>query len=196
LHIVFDWVLSVLGDIDTETVHTKLQLQRPSVRIRNPSTNEVLRTTNSNVPDLLTLHAGLLPSPIAVPQATLSVYYRRGQPFPGTPAFTFTIACEHGEVRLVAPSGPSLETAKDDEPVQIHVHWYEDDRVEEVTWEWTDAQKELPLMARSIWRTLETFADGKGEGEGWVALEDAARRAVLIEGFLSGWDAESKSGKE
>jgi hypothetical protein len=74
--------------------------------------------------------------------------------------------------------------------VTIHVHWFEDDRVEEVKWDWTDEQKELPLMARNVWTTLEALADGKKEGEGWVGLEDAAGRAREIEGMMRGWEEE------
>jgi hypothetical protein len=144
----------------------------------------------SNVPDLLSLHGGLLPSPTVAPSATLSVFYRRGQAFPGDPSFTFSIACEHGEIRLLAPSGPSLETATEDEPVTIRIHWHKDDKVEEVEWKWSEVQEGLPVRARSIWRSLESLADGKPAEDGWVSLEDAARRAELIEGFLKGWEAE------
>ena len=70
------------------------------------------------------------------------------------------------------------------------MHWHKDDRVELVDWQWGEVQKELPLMARNVWRSLESFADGKKAEEGWVDLKDAAGRAELIEGFLKAWEAD------
>ncbi|KAF2686199.1 putative oxidoreductase [Lentithecium fluviatile CBS 122367] len=188
----FDWVLSVLGDLNPSTVHTKLQLQRPSTRIRDPQTNEITRETTSNVPDLLSLHGALLPSALTTASSTLSFLFRRGQPFPGTPALTFTINCEFGELRVTSFPGLSLETLPGEEPVKIEVHWFEDDKVEEVSWDDSEEEKNLPPVARSVWRTLRAFAEGKEEGDGWVGLKDAARRAEMIESFLVGWEKETK----
>ncbi len=56
--------------------------------------------------------------------------------------------------------------------------------MEDVEWSWKPEQAELPLMARSVSATLFAFADGKAEGEGWVGVEDAARRAELVDKFL------------
>ncbi|KAF2635763.1 putative oxidoreductase [Massarina eburnea CBS 473.64] len=184
---MFDFVLSALGDLDLSTVSTKLQLQRPDIRIRNRSTNEIVDQIRSDVPDLLSLHGTLASS-----QATLSVGFRRGQPFPGTPSFVWTINCEKGEIRVVSPAALSLESGDVKNPVTIHVHWFADDIVEEVKWEWNEEQQKLPLMARSVMRCLTSIADGKAEGDGWVGLEDAAKRAKMVDGFLRDWDKSSK----
>lgn len=181
---LFDTVLSVVGDLEPGSVQSKLQLQRPDVRVRDPSTNKIIKTVKSDVPDLISLHGSLKSS-----SATLSYLFRRGQPFPGTPALTWTINLEHGEIRLVSPSGLNLELG---EPATIHVHWYDSDEVEEVKWEWNLEQAALPPSARNIFTTSIAFADRKAPGDGWVSLEDATSRARLIEGFLVEWEKSQK----
>jgi hypothetical protein len=77
-----------------------------------------------------------------------------------------------------------LQAAAYDEPVTIHVHKFDTDAVEEAHWDWSDLQKEVPVIGRSVMSSLYAFADGLGEGEGWVGIEDAAKRAKQIEGWL------------
>jgi hypothetical protein len=84
------------------------------------------------------------------------------------------------------------EAGAGDQSVKIHVHWFEDDKVENVEWKWDEEQEALPLPARSIMRTLLAFADGKAEEDGWVGLEDAAKRAEMIEGFMREWEQSRK----
>lgn len=152
--------------------------------MRDPSTNEIIRTIRSDVPDLISLHGTLKSS------ATLSYLFRRGKPFPGTPALTWTINLEHGEIRFVSPSGLDMELG---DPVSIHVHWFDSDEVEEIKWEWSAEQAALPPSARNVFSTLVAFADRKAPGDGWVSLEDAANRARLIESFLAEWEKSQKS---
>lgn len=176
-------MLSAVGELDPASVQAKTQIQRPNVRIRDPATNEIIDKVVSDVPDLLSLN-GTISAPQAAPDATLSLLFRRGQPFPDTPALTWTVNCEHGEIRLVSPSSTSFETDGKDAPVTIHVHTFDDDVVTPVEWTWSDTQKGLPLPARNVLTPLVAFAKQQGEGDGWVSLEDAARRADLIEGFF------------
>ncbi|KAL5380836.1 hypothetical protein PMIN02_010501 [Paraphaeosphaeria minitans] len=181
---LIDTVLSVVGDVEPSSVHSQLQLQRPDVRVRDPSTNEIITTVQSDVPDLISLNGTLQPS-----SATLSYLFRRGQPFPGTPALTWTINLEHGELRFLSHSGLNLETG---DPATIHVHWFDSNEVEEVKWDWNAEQAALPPSARNVISTLVAFADRKAPGDGWVSLEDAASRARLIEGFLDEWEKSQK----
>lgn len=187
-------MLSVLGELEPSSVHTKMQLQRPEIRIRDPKTKEIVGSMTSDVPDLLSLHGSLQTSSQTQKDATLSVLFRRGQPFPGTPPLTWTINCEKGEVGLVSPSGTALHASENDEPVKIQIHHFDTDEIEDVPWEWSRAQEEVPaVLGRTVMSSLYSFADdlGKGEGkegyDGWVGLEDAARRAAQIEGFLEEW---------
>jgi hypothetical protein len=180
---VFDFVLSVVGELEPASVHAKAQIQRPHIRVRDTSTGEIVEHMRSDVPDLLSLHGALAPSPLAAPNATLSLLFRRGQPFPGDPPLVWNINCEHGEIRLVSPSGTGLQ-ASGATDVSIKVHHYDTDEVEDVSWAWSERQQELPLMARTVSECLYAFAEGKGEGDGWVGIESAAVRARLIEQFL------------
>ena len=166
------------------SVHSKAQIQRPEIRIRDPKTNEIVDHITSDVPDLLSVHGTIKPSPQVAPNATLSFLARRGQPFPGTPSLAWTIDFERGEIRVTS-SSTSLETGDgEEEPTTIQVHYFDSDTVETIDWGWSDRQAQLPLPARSVMESLYAFADGRAAGDGWVSLEDAAKRASLIESFL------------
>jgi hypothetical protein len=56
--------------------------------------------------------------------------------------------------------------------------------VEIIGWDWSDMQKEIPIVGRDVMGCLFAFADGNEEGNGWVGLGDAARYAQTIESFL------------
>jgi hypothetical protein len=132
------------------------------------------------------LHARLAPSAHAVSDATLSFIFRRGQPFPGAPAVTWTLNFQHGEIRVQSPTSGFFDADPSDEKkVAFQVHYYEDGKVEDVEWGWSSEQAALPLMARPVSSTLYAFADGRDAGDGWVSVEDAAKRAVLIERLLN-----------
>ncbi|KAH7412361.1 putative oxidoreductase [Phaeosphaeria sp. MPI-PUGE-AT-0046c] len=180
-----DWVLSVVGEFEPSTVHAQTQLQRPTIRIRDPSTKEIVDNVTSDVPDLLHVQGALTASPQTVAGATLSYSFRRGQPFPGTPALVWTINCQRGEIRLVSPSGPALHASGGTEAVTIEVHHFDTDEVKNISWAWSERQKELPLLARGVSECLYAFAEGRAEGDGWASIESAAARARLIERFVS-----------
>lgn len=184
--IALDTLFSVIGDIDTATVQAKTQIQRPEIRIRDRSTNEITEKVTSDVPDLLSFNARLQPSKHTVDDATLSFLFRRGQPFPGTPLVTWAFNFQHGEIRVQSPSSSSFDAdPSDEEKVTIKVHRYEDDKVEDVGWRWSAEQSALPLMARLVSETLYAFADGRDAGDGWVSVDDAAKRAALIEKLIN-----------
>jgi predicted dehydrogenase len=180
---VFDFVLSVVGELDPASVSSRAQLQRPDIRVRDASTNEIVEHMTSDVPDLLSIH-GALASPQAVPGATLSFLFRRGQPFPGTPSLVWSINCERGEIRLESPSGLALQARAYDAPVTVQVHRFDTDSVESVDWDWSARQKELPMLARSVSECLYAFAEGREAGDGWAGVEGAAARARMVEQFL------------
>lgn len=185
---LLDTILSVLGELSPSTTHAALQLQRPDVRIRDPVTKNIVETVRSNVPDLFSLHGT-----IASSSATFTYFFRRGQPFPGRPSLEWTINCEFGEVRLVSPSTLSFGTSNKDEPITIHVHWFEEDKVEEVKWQWSEEEEELPVIARTVFRSLVAFGEGKDSVDGWVDIKDAQSRAHQLEGFLRQWESQGNS---
>ena len=181
---VLDFVQSAVGRLDPSSIKTRSQIQRPNIRLRDPKTQEIVGETVTNVPDLLTLHGALAESPQTAPNATLAFQFRVGPAFPGTPALIWTINCEHGEIKVVSTSSPFLRFTENDGPVTIQVHGFASDEITDVAWDWSEEQKEVPIIGRDIRRTLYAFAEGREEGDGWVGLQDAARYAGVVDSFL------------
>jgi hypothetical protein len=129
---------------------------------------------------------GSLPeSPHVRANASLIAYFHRGQPYPGDPSLTWTLTGETGTIRLTAPAGISLQADAYAEPVTIAVHQFDTDKVDQVLWTWSERQMEVPIPARSVHHSLLSFANR--DESGYVSLEDAARRAEQIAGWLEGW---------
>ncbi|RMZ67576.1 oxidoreductase family [Pyrenophora seminiperda CCB06] len=181
---LLDFVLSVVGKLEPASVSHKAQIQRPNVGIRDPSTKKIVEQTTTDVPDLLSFQGKIVPSSRTATNATLSGYFRRGPPFPNTPALTWSINCEHGEIRITSVTSMSLQAFENDGPAAIQIHYFENDEVEEVEWDWSEMQKEVPILARDVMTCLYAFADGKNEEDGWVGIEDAANYARMINRFL------------
>jgi hypothetical protein len=53
---VIDFIQIVVGDFIPGSAHPHFQLQRPTIPLRDPATNEIVDKVKSNVPDLLSLH--------------------------------------------------------------------------------------------------------------------------------------------
>lgn len=93
----------------------------------------------------------------------------------------------------MSPSTLSLGSSENDEPITIHIHWFEEDRVEEVKWQWGETEAQLPLIARTVYTSLIAFGEGKAAKDGWVDIKDAQKRAQMIEGFLDEWEKQQNS---
>ncbi|KAJ7154144.1 hypothetical protein C8R46DRAFT_912071 [Mycena filopes] len=180
---LFDLVQSVVGDVDSLQGH--LHIQRPSVPLRDPTTGKIVKTVQSDVPDLV-VAAGTLPDSPFVQEggAPLLVRFRRGPPFKGEPAVVWTIAGEKGEIRLSSPSATYLQMGSTEGgPIVIEVHDHATDSVSKVDWEWEDWQEELPVPARNVGAMYEAFAEGK-----WCpTFEDALKRHRQLDGMLAAW---------
>ena len=145
---------------------------------------QIVEHTKTDVPDLVSFHGTIAQSSQTAPDATLSYYFRRGQPFPNTPALTWSINCENGEILITSATSMSFQASDKDGPVIIKVHYFENNQVEELKWDWSEMQKEVPIIGRDVMGCLYALADGKKEGDGWVGLEDAANHARIIDKFL------------
>ncbi|EMD86489.1 hypothetical protein COCHEDRAFT_1198386 [Bipolaris maydis C5] len=165
-------------------IHSKSQIQRPTLGIPDAETKKVTHHVTSNVPDLLSLHATLAPSAQAIQNATLTLFYRNGPAFPGDPALTWTINCEKGEIKLVSPTSPFFQFSDSDAPVTIQVHDFASGEVRDVVCEWGEEQTEVPVLARDVMGCLFAFVEGREEGDGWVGVEDAARFADVVARFV------------
>ncbi|KAI9896305.1 hypothetical protein N3K66_008477 [Trichothecium roseum] len=201
---LFDQVQYVLGDFTH--IQSRLQLQRPDIKLRDPATGEITSTVRSDVPDLVFFTAGLSPSPSSsttsssssstgsvpiAPGASVLVRHRRGQPFPGQPALEWTINGEKGELRLISQNSTTIHAAAyASGPVRLELHDHATGAVEEVPWEWAGWQEELGYAARSIGAVYEEFAKGEGVGV-YAGFGDALRRHEQLEGMLDAWAASS-----
>ncbi|KAF4340836.1 transcription co-repressor GAL80 [Fusarium beomiforme] len=182
---IFDQFQYIIGDITNfkSTLHN----QRPNIRLRDPTTNEIVRTTTSDVPDLILATGRLAESPTAQKDAAVLVRFRRGQPFPGSPHLTIAIAGEKGEIRVHVLTSTILHGASGyEKPVVIEVHDFEKDVVEKVEWKWEEWQEDIDLLARGVSSVYEAFANG--DGEGLVSFEEALKRHEQLEELLRQWD--------
>ena len=141
---MMDFVMLVLGELSCFRSH--LSIQRPEVPIVD-SFGTVLEIVATDVADHIMLQ-GVLSS-----GAPLSVIFRRGPPFKGTPGFVWSIYGEKGEIRITA-AGPALQ-ANDDE-TKVTVHIFDQEEVEVVEWDWPF--KDLPPPARNVAAVYEAFA--------------------------------------
>lgn len=188
--LVFDYVQCVLGEV-TE-LQSRLQLQRPNMKLRDASGN-IVGTDTSDVPDLVVTTGSLNNSKFAKKGAGLDVRFRRGQQFQGEPALTWHINCEEGEIRLVSPSGTSLHAASYTEPVTVEIHDFLNGEVRKVDWDWPNWQKEseLPVVSRSVAKLYEAFyasiaEDGERE---FPDFSDGVERHHQLLSILSTWNS-------
>ncbi|KAL9085804.1 MAG: hypothetical protein Q9165_007436 [Trypethelium subeluteriae] len=128
--------------------------------------------------------------------ATLTVTYRNGPSFPGSPAFLWTIAGTKGELRVTSPAGPYLQShsyGTDDKPavIEIAVHDYASDAVEKVPWHWSNLQKSLGMVrGRNIADVYERFAANGDKGP-WPTFGDAVVRHEQIAQILKAFDVQN-----
>lgn len=188
---VFDYIQSVVGDaIET---HSQLQLQRPEMKLRDTSTNTIIKTVTSDVPDLMTVTGSLSGSEVTQEGASLLVRFRRGQQFKGEPALTWHINCEKGEIRLTSPSGTSIHASSYSDPVTIEVHDFATDEVCNVQWEWPKWEEELdlPIVGRSVAKLYDALYAEAVEGgpRTYPNFSDAVERHEQLEKLLESWGA-------
>ncbi|KAI1080121.1 hypothetical protein F5B20DRAFT_114877 [Whalleya microplaca] len=181
----FDTVQSVLGELQNE--QSRLQLQRPLVKIRDPSKGDaIVETVKSDVPDLIIVTGSLPKSEHVVENATLLARYRRGQPFKGGPSYTWTIYGEKAEIRLTVIDGLGIHGSSKGDPITVELHNYETEKVERVDWE-SDERSELPGRARNIGALYEAYASN--ESVPYPTFEHALKRHKQLDGILAKFSA-------
>ncbi|KZL66424.1 oxidoreductase family protein [Colletotrichum tofieldiae] len=173
---LWDQVQHILGEV--EPTGSQFRTHRPQIKIIDPSTDVIIETAVSNVPDLITI-AGLITSGsrTVVKGATISGSFRLGPPFPGEPRLTWSVHGEKGEIRLTAGSS-ILQANGYNGPVAIQVHDHETEKVETVEWAWSEFQESLPIPARNVATLYELFASGS---KGIPDFESALRRHEQLE---------------
>jgi len=185
---VFDLVQSVLGELTPES-RGHFQLQRPNVPIRDRTTNTIVETIKSTVPDLVVVTGRLPESGYVAKDATFLARQRKGQPFPGEPALSWTIVGEKGEIRLVSQTSTSLSIGI---PDSFEVYDYETGKVENVEigseLGWKAWQEAISLPSRNVGALYEAFADPAKESR-YATFESATKRHEQLERLLGDWQA-------
>ncbi|KAI0968613.1 oxidoreductase family protein [Xylaria arbuscula] len=195
-----DYVHEVLGEWDS--FQSRMQIQRPALKIRDANNVTTDREIHSDVPDLVAVHGKLATDgraeiPIA-DNTTLSFTFRSGQEFKGQPGFIWTINGEKGEI-LVAANGANIHADSYKDPVEIKLHDHVSDEVVTIDWDWQEWQKELPRRSRIVAELYERFArwweSGKVAGDlpwekEWPRLHDAVVRMREFEELFRQYDAQ------
>ncbi|KAF6228331.1 hypothetical protein HO133_008061 [Letharia lupina] len=146
---MIDFVMLVLGELSA--FRSPLNIQRPQVPIMG-SDGTVIESVATDVADHIML-LGLLSS-----GAPLSVTFRRGPPFKGTPGFIWSIHGEKGEIRITA-TGPALQA--NDVETKLTLHTFDQEEVEVI--EWDRHFKDPPRPARNVAAMYEAFANRETE---------------------------------
>ncbi len=180
---MIDPIQAILGELQNAQTH--FQIQRPEIKLQNPTSGEIVGTTRTDVPDLFFVAGSLPQSDFVEKGASLSVRYRGGAAFKGEPAFVWTVTGEKGELRLVSPAGPALQILDVKAQITIEVHDFETDEVAPVEWEWTAYQQDIPVAGRSIAALYEAYA--AGDESKYATFEDALHRHEQLEKWLGGF---------
>ncbi|KAI1774407.1 NAD(P)-binding protein [Hypoxylon cercidicola] len=177
---LFDFVQTALGEV--EVLHSHMQLQRPDVKIRDPSTGKILETVRSDVPDLMFITGTLQASEYVASGATIHLRCRRGQAFKGEDPLVWTVNGEKGEIRLSATGGMSIPATGHAEPIAIEVHDFDTDEVQNVRWVW-HGKEELNVSARMVGTLYEAFA--AGDGTKYPTFDHALKRHTQLDEMLA-----------
>ncbi|KAF7192313.1 Galactose/lactose metabolism regulatory protein GAL80 [Pseudocercospora fuligena] len=153
---VIDFIHATLGEF--KNFSSRAQIQRPKVRLLSEKGCYIV---DSDVPDVVFVNGELEPSSSVAHGATLSVNFRmEPAPFPGEPAFVWTIYGETGDIRVISPDGPFLHTDSYGSPITIEVFDHATGGVVRHEWGWPDWQLQFPPRARNTAELYEQFAMG------------------------------------
>ncbi|OTB10561.1 hypothetical protein K445DRAFT_341445 [Daldinia sp. EC12] len=182
---LFDYVQLVLGDV--QVLHSHLQLQRPEVKVWDRSTGKIVKTIRSDVPDLINVTGTLPASEYTASEATIHLRLRRGQAFKGEDPFVWTVNGEKGEIRLSASGGPGISAAAHGQPLNIDVHDFDTNEVENVKWHW-NGREELDVSSRIVGALYEAFA--AGDSTKYPTFDNAEKRHKQLDEILAQFQPE------
>ena len=150
----------------------------PTKDIIDPSkNNEVVEKDKPNsIPDQIMLHGLVTPS-----NAPVTMHFRGGEPFPGTPSMDWRILGTKGEIRLTGPT-ECLNVGRVDTKVELYEK--ETGKVEIVLADKSPLD-DLPVRAQNIARQYEAFR----KGEWYPDFAWAVKRHELIDEMWKQYDA-------
>ena len=101
--------------------------------------------------------------------APFTLYLRGGKQFKDTPAVSWRVYGTKGEISVTSQAPISLSVGN--EKIEIYDHGK--DTVETVDYQYVDAVKDLPPMAKNIGGLYELYANGGDLRKGYVTFEEA-----------------------
>ena len=179
---VLDKIEYVLGDI--QNVYSHMQTRHPTFEIRDPQSKEVIDKVQNNVPDNVVISGTLEPARFIREDASVLVRFRSGPPFPGEPSLTWLFTGEKGDILIRAEKDPTLGAFAYSGAVTIQVRDFATEKVEEVSWDWEDWQRDLPMPAWNVGSVYEAYAKGKEV----ASFDLALKRHMELDSLLSGWN--------
>lgn len=179
--VVIDFIHSILGEYASSHTHT--QIQRPNQIIINKETGTT-RATTSDVPDLVSVHGTLTPSHYISDNATLTVNFGTGPPFPGTTPFIWTITGTTGRMRVTSERGPFIQSEASAFPIPIEVEDFATGEVRKVAWDFESWQVPLLARGRNIAKMYDLYYEGRAEKYGLADFEGAVVRHRQLDEML------------
>jgi predicted dehydrogenase len=135
----------------------------------------VVKDAPNTVPDQIMLHGLVAPS-----NAPVSIHFRGGKPFPGSPGIDWRIQGDKGELRLTSPSC-SLNVGRPDTKIE----WYDVGKeTVEVLVPNKDVWDDLPTPAHNIARQYEAYRKGDWHPD----FEWAVKRHMMLEEIWARYD--------
>lgn len=171
-----EFITSALGEFRSWDSSLSIRYKTKDIVFPAENNRVIIPNAPNTVPDRILFNGIVSPS-----LAPVTINYRGGSTFPGTPALDWRIQCENGEVRVTSSSW-SLNVGRPDTKIEL---WDgEKVAVEEVQVE-ADEWDELPVQAGNIARMYEAFRKGKWVPDfGW-----AVKRHEVLEEMWKRYDA-------
>lgn len=150
----------------------------PTKNIVDPASGNkvIVKNAPNSVPDQIMFHGVVTPS-----NTPVTMHFRGGEPFPGTPNMDWRILGTKGEIRLTGPSD-SLNVGRVDTKVELFDA--QTGKIEVVVPEQSPLD-ELPLLAHNIARMYEAYL----KGEWYPDFEWAVKRHEMIERMWEQYDS-------
>ncbi|ORY67476.1 oxidoreductase family protein [Pseudomassariella vexata] len=193
---VINMVHHAIGEWDTETVQSRMSLERPDVAIVYGSSDgkTEVNKVHSDVPDHLWVNGRLVKGRHEfelADNATLAVEFSTYGAFKGQPSLDLKIAGTKGDIRVTSHS-----FAWKWENIQVYDR--ETGEVEDIpVGDWAEWQTELPELTRNTAELYERYADwvanGKPKGslpqdKEWPRLHDAVVRMKELDLLFKQFD--------
>lgn len=176
-----DFIHFTLGEYSASHAHT--QIQRPNQQAVNRETG-ASRPVASDVPDLVSVHGTLAPSPTVAEGASLAINFRTGPLFPSTTAFVWTITGEKCRLRISSERGPFINSEASEYPILIELQDYSTGEITQAPWQWEEWQKVLPGRGKNVAKMYDLYYEGRSQEAGLCDFEGALQRHERIDSML------------